>query len=232
MALSLIRAIYDWLHNTLNLSSGCLTTALGNADSQASLFKGSCPRWLTAPSQLQVMLRSMVSRPVYLGVKPPSRGQDKIFITFKQLRVFWCGAPSLSRGQVCLQLLLVLASAVILGSESLGNHDHILLSQIRDSSNVESLFPVFISPRNRVAQLYWVPFSSPPTIRRVTVEVFDSASTREGAFFYSLYISSGRTQQKTPLLTVPLLLHSCSFAAESICHVLFTVRYHATGDFF
>jgi hypothetical protein len=35
--------------------------------------------------------------------------------------------------RVCrLQLLLVLASAVILGSESRGTRDHILLSQIRD----------------------------------------------------------------------------------------------------
>jgi hypothetical protein len=38
------------------------------------------------------------------------------------------------RGWVCrLQLLLALASAVILRSESRGTHDHILLSQIRNS---------------------------------------------------------------------------------------------------
>jgi hypothetical protein len=46
---------------------------------------------------------------------------------------------SLTRGLVCcLQLLLVLASALILRSESRGTHDHILLSQIRDSPNLES----------------------------------------------------------------------------------------------
>jgi hypothetical protein len=40
---------------------------------------------------------------------------------------------SLMRGRVCrLQLLLALASAVILGSESRGTRDHILLSQIRN----------------------------------------------------------------------------------------------------
>jgi hypothetical protein len=60
---------------------------------------------------------------------------------------------SLTRGWVCrLQLLLVLASAVILRSKSRGTHDHILLSQIRDSPNLEVL--VFISPPNRVARLY------------------------------------------------------------------------------
>jgi hypothetical protein len=57
---------------------------------------------------------------------------------------------SLTRGCVCrLQLLPVLASAVILRSES-----HILLSQIRDSPNLEGHVPVFISPRNRVARLH------------------------------------------------------------------------------
>jgi hypothetical protein len=80
---------------------------------------------------------------------------DQIFISVRQLRVCWCGAFSLTRERVCrLQLLLDLANAVILGSESRGNRDHILLSQIRDSPNLEGQVPVFISPRNRVAQLY------------------------------------------------------------------------------
>jgi hypothetical protein len=61
----------------------------------------------------------------------------------------------LTRGWVCnLQLLLALASTVILGSESRGTHDHILLPQIRDSSNQEGQVPMFISPRIRVFQLY------------------------------------------------------------------------------
>jgi hypothetical protein len=47
---------------------------------------------------------------------------------------------SLMRGWVCrLQLLFVLASAVILRLVSGGTHDHILLSQIRDSPNLEGL---------------------------------------------------------------------------------------------
>jgi hypothetical protein len=49
-----------------------------------------------------------------------------------------------------------LASAVILGSESRGTHDHILLSQIRDSPNLEGQVPVFtrVCPRHWVARLY------------------------------------------------------------------------------
>jgi hypothetical protein len=52
-----------------------------------------------------------------LGAKHPTGTQAQIFIG--QLRVCSRGAPSLTRGRVCrLQLLLVVASAVILGFES------------------------------------------------------------------------------------------------------------------
>jgi hypothetical protein len=64
-------------------------------------------------------------------------------------------ASSLTRGWVChLQLLLALASAVILRSESRRTHDHILLSQIPDSPKLEGQAPLFISSRNRVARLF------------------------------------------------------------------------------
>jgi hypothetical protein len=58
---------------------------------------------------------------------------------------------------------------------------HILFSQIQDSPNLEGQVSEFISPRNRVAQLYprhGVPLSSPPTTLKTTVEVFDPTSIR------------------------------------------------------
>jgi hypothetical protein len=41
------------------------------------------------------------SRPVCLRIKHPSVVYDKIFITVRQLQVFWCGPLSLTRGRVC-----------------------------------------------------------------------------------------------------------------------------------
>jgi hypothetical protein len=74
-----------------------------------------------------------------------------------QLRICWCGALSLMRGWICrLQLLLALASAVIFGSESNGNRDHILPSQFRD-------FP--FRRLLRLAGLRWRYSNPPPHIR-------------------------------------------------------------------
>jgi hypothetical protein len=57
--------------------------------------------------------------------------------------------------------MLVLASAITLSSDSRGTRDHILLFQIWDSQNLEDQVPVFISPMNRVTQLYPQALGSP-----------------------------------------------------------------------
>jgi hypothetical protein len=82
---------------------------------------------------MSLMLQLTVSRPVCLGIKHSYGVYDQIFITVKQFRVCWFGASSLTRGRVCrVQLLLDLANAVFLGSESRETRKHNLLSQIRD----------------------------------------------------------------------------------------------------
>jgi hypothetical protein len=120
--------------------------------------------------KVKVTLRPTVGRPVCLGIKHPSGAYDQIFICQTIAGLLMWGALSEERTICRLQLLLALASAVVLGSQSRGIRDHILLSQIRDSPNLEGQ----VSPRNR----HWLPFSSPPTTRRATVEVFEPASTR------------------------------------------------------
>jgi hypothetical protein len=100
--------------------------------------------------------------------KAPIWGYDQIFITVRQLHVCWCGVFCLSRGRVCrLQLLLALASAVILGSESRLTRDHILLSQIRDFPlrrllTVENIFQWRISDAQK---------------RKMRLEIITSLST-------------------------------------------------------
>jgi hypothetical protein len=78
-------------------------------------------RKLFCTTEVEVKLRTTVSRSVRLGVRQPTGTRDQFFflleIFFRQLRVCYFVAPSLIRGRVYnLLLLLVLASTVPLGS--------------------------------------------------------------------------------------------------------------------
>jgi hypothetical protein len=130
--------------------------------------------------RVRVTLRLAVYRPsVRLGAKSFETHDHYFFQLYT-----WFYKPyvtsSLTRGCIChLQLLLALASAVILKFEARGTHDYILLSKVWDFSNLEGQVLVFISLRKRVPQLYpqaLVPFSSPPTTSRA--RVFETASAR------------------------------------------------------
>jgi hypothetical protein len=101
---------------------------------------------------------------------------------------------SLTRGWIYrLQLLLALASAVILGSESRRTHDRTLLSQIRDCPNLDSQVPITgwpsYTPRHwvhfgcllRLAGLRWK-YSNPPPHG-----VFPSVSSDSAGLGSSLY---------------------------------------------
>jgi hypothetical protein len=121
--------------------------------------------------------------------RAPSGTHDQIFITLWQLRFCFYGAPSLTRGRVCLlYILLALASVVFLGSESQTVSD------------------------------FRLPFSSPPMTRRITVEVLVPASTRVwlGRPSCFPYNHSARTEYKILFGTVPLVFCAYSLRRERV----------------
>jgi hypothetical protein len=141
-------------------------------------------KWHYPVIKVKVTLRLTGSQSVSLGVEPHLGLMIRYFLLFNSYGLFY-ESPSLTRGRVCLlYMLLVLGSVVFLGSESLGTHDHIFT----------------------VSDL-GVPFLSPPTTRRVIVEVFDPASTRAYSVMSAgpRYIDYTRTAEKIPLPTIVLL---------------------------
>jgi hypothetical protein len=111
-----------------------------------------------------VILRPTVSRSVCFGVKPPSGAYDQNRITVRQLWVCWCGG-ALSDERTGLWFTIAAGP--------------------RQSSHFRALVPwhswsYFTVLDSRLS------FSSPPTTRRVTMEVFDPASTQGLVLFCSL----------------------------------------------
>jgi hypothetical protein len=130
---------------------------------------------------LSLMLRPTVNRPVCLGIKHPSGAYDQILITCVTVTVlFLWGALSDERSG----LSFVYAAGPCQRS----------LSRVR--------VPWDSRPYFTVSDLR-IPFSSPPTTRRVTVEVFDPASTRVASDYLN---SWGGPNRKHRFLTIPLLL--------------------------
>jgi hypothetical protein len=74
----------------------------------------------------------------------------RFLLSLWRLRVSWYRAPSLTRGWVCNLLVQLLVGLPRSPSEL----TDIFYCLIWDSPNLEGQVPVFISPRNRVAQLY------------------------------------------------------------------------------
>jgi hypothetical protein len=140
--------------------------------------------------------------------RAPSAVHDQIFITLWQLRSCFCGAPSLTRGRVCLSyMMLVVASVVLLGSESLGTRYCLLLSQIWDfhfrrllrlagsrwrDSNPEKLVCV-ISPQHWRHRKYLFHYCVFPRCRRndLSTELLPSNGCRSVACWHSCYLAMG-----------------------------------------
>jgi hypothetical protein len=120
-----------------------------------SLNGGSHPTVYSSESDSELLYDWRLTANQFVLARRSLRLTTSIFI-FKLNATSYspCVTSTLTRRWVWrLQLLLLFASAVILRSDSRGTHDHISLSQIRDSPNLEGQVPIFISPRNRVARL-------------------------------------------------------------------------------
>jgi hypothetical protein len=119
---------------------------------------------------------------------------------------------SLTRGWTChLQFLLVLASAVTFGSKSKDSW-HILLSQLRDSGNLEGQFPLFICPGTgfpfrrllRLAGLQWryssTPFNSMNSLCSLGTDRIEHTSPSSSSVLASRGYRSGHVENTFPLL--------------------------------
>jgi hypothetical protein len=145
----LIRRVLDWMIGFIGTSF----TISRNYNNSQSVFSRTLLPWLPRIRPVLVPLLSLLSQSQsYLttgGLPPVSwSGRQAPWDSRSVILVFQlntCGyspyiTSSLTRAWVCcLQLLLALASAVFLRSVSRGTHDHSLLSQIRDSPNLEGL---------------------------------------------------------------------------------------------
>jgi hypothetical protein len=118
------------------------------------------------------------SLPLFCGVThSPSVGSNDYIAIFNVGKIKLM--HYIIKKAVCrVQLLLVLGSEVILGSESHGIHGRILL-RFETLSTWRARYPYLnllgtgwpsYTPR------YGIPFSSPPTTRRATVDVFQPGS--------------------------------------------------------
>jgi hypothetical protein len=114
----------------------------------SSLTLWVCLSWIgLAFVKVKVILRPTVSRSIRLGVRHPSGNRDQFFpfslwLFLIEFRVCWCGG-ALSEEKSGLYF-----------SVFAGTHEHSLLSLFLRLPNLEGQVPVFISPSNRVAQLY------------------------------------------------------------------------------
>jgi hypothetical protein len=132
--------------------------------------------------EVEVKLRQTVSWPVRLGVRHPSGTRDQFFfllnIFFRQLRVCYFVAPSLTRGRVCNLLLpLVLSSAVPWVWRL-----YFIVPMLETTPTWSARSPHLYPPGTgwpRYTPGHWVPFLSPLTTRRATVEVFYPTSTQD-----------------------------------------------------
>jgi hypothetical protein len=146
--------------------------------------------------RVRITLRLAIYRQsIRRGIMPLETHDQIFFLNWTPAVV----TSSPTRGRLyCLQLVMTLACAFILRSESRRTHDHILLSQIQDPHNLEARSPYLHLPETGWPSYnprHWVPFPTPFTIRRAMVEVIRTPlHTLEGQSAMPWRVNSRRTE--------------------------------------
>jgi hypothetical protein len=155
--------------------------------------------------KVKVVLRQTVSQPVCFGVKPPIWGPTPDLYYCNTVMYFMCGTLSDER----MGLSFTIAAGPCQRNHSwfrvLRAHDHILLSQIRDSPNL-SVSELFLYWRFAVNQ--FVLATSP---LRLTTSIFFQLNI----FGYSLYVTSSLTRGLVCCLQLLLASPAQSFSGLS-----------------
>jgi hypothetical protein len=144
-----------------------------------SYFQMNCQ--LKVKVTLRLTVGQSVSQSVSLGVEAHLGLMTRFLLLFRSYGLVFVKRPLWREDGCLLYMLLALASTVFLGSEPLG------------------LATIFYCLR------FETNFSSPPTTRRITVEVFDPAPTRAELsviFAFSLYRLGSDLTKNTSLLHI------------------------------
>jgi hypothetical protein len=157
-----------------HLFQGPPDEAVGRAFPQSSLHVP--PTWSSLKLKLSYDWQSVGQSVLVSGsqLEPMIR----FFFTVRQLRVSWCGAPSLISGWVCnslvQQLLLGIAIVVTLVSKSRKTCDYFTVSSETPptwGARSPYLYPAGTGWPS-YTPIHWVPFSTPLMTRRARLEVF------------------------------------------------------------
>jgi hypothetical protein len=160
------------------------------------------------------MLWPTVSRPVWLGVKHPSRVYDQIFITVRQLWFVDVGRSLVrENGSVVYICCWSSPAPTFLGPSPAGLVAIFYCLRFETPPTWRARSPYLYLPGTgwpSYTPRHWVPFSSPTTTRRATMEVFEPASTRvelsNSSTIFS-YILSVRTTHRKHVSCVRLRVH-------------------------